>query len=74
MTGQALFFKAYKTMCRFLCTAPDEDPRVNIITAGDFTQLPLVFQKFEDPQLGVDSNETFETESKTSRRRTIDAD
>ncbi len=76
MTGQALFSKAYKTMCRFPCTAPDDDPRVHIITAGDFTQLPPVFQKFvfEAPQLGVDKNENFETESKIFRRRSIDAD
>ncbi len=52
MTGQALFCKAYKKMKRFLCTSEDEEPRVHLITAGDFTQLPPCFEKFifEAPQ------------------------
>ncbi len=46
MTGQALFCKAYKKMTRFLCTSEDEEPRVHLITAGDFTQLPPCSENF----------------------------
>ncbi len=64
MTGQGLLCKAYKPMRRFLCTAQDEDPRVHMITAGDFTQLPPCFDKFvfEAPQLVTDCNDKPEFE------------
>ncbi len=46
MTGQALFAKAYDRLRQFLCTIHEEDLRIHIITAGDFTQLPPCFAKF----------------------------
>ncbi len=63
-------------MRRFLCTAQDEDPRVHMITVGDFTQLPPCFDKFvfEAPQLVADCNDKSEPESKSSRVRIINAD
>ncbi len=68
MTDHGLFCKAYKTIGRFLCTAQDEDLRVHMITAGDFTQLPPCFDKFvfESPQLVTDHNDKSELERKSS--------
>ncbi len=46
MTGQALFAKACNRLRQFLCTGHDEDLRIHIITAKDFTQLSPCFEKF----------------------------
>ncbi len=63
-------------MRRFLCTAQDEDPRVHMITSGDFTQLPPCFDKFvfKAPQLVTDCNDKSELERKSFRVRSINAD
>ena len=46
MTGQVDFAKSYIRLRKLLGTPKEEDPRIHIVTLGDFAQLPPVKQKF----------------------------
>ncbi len=51
MTGQSLFAKAMKKIKAFLGTEPGDDPRIHIVTAGDFAQLLLASKSLFSPLL-----------------------
>ncbi len=36
MTGQSLFYRAFKKLRKFLCIPAEADPRIDLLTAGDF--------------------------------------
>ncbi len=66
-------------MGKFLCKGEDEEPRLHLITAGDFTQLSLFFQKFilQTRQLVPGCNkqeDLYAQENRISRGRTISAE
>ena len=46
MTGQLDFARSYIRLRKLLNTPKDEEPRIHIVTLGDFAQLPPVKQKF----------------------------
>ncbi len=59
LTGQSLFYGAFK-LRKSLCTPAEADPRIHVLTAGDFPQLLSCFEKylFEAPafMLGNSAN------------------
>ena len=43
MTEQKRFIRAFRNLRKLLGTHPEDEPRVHIVTAGDFPQLPPCF-------------------------------
>ncbi len=58
MTGQSLFSTSFEKLRKFLSTPLGTDPRIHVLTAGDFAQLSPCFEKylFEAPALSLYSD------------------
>ncbi len=56
--GSKYIYRAFKKLQNFLCARVEADPRIQVLTAGEFTQLPPYFEKylFEAPAFLVEDS------------------